>query len=90
MSIKLWFRAGATAILSLTLTTTIALAQDHGHGRDKHDRDDAGDRDDEHGHGHDHGGYSDHDREQIRDWYRAHYSGAWPSEIAFLPDWRNN
>jgi hypothetical protein len=78
MSLKLWFRVGATALLSLALSTTVAVAQDHGHGNDKHDRDD--DDRDEHGHGHGHGHekheherYTDHDRD-IRDWYRAHYS----------------
>src|SRR5258708_1519792 len=77
MSLKTWFRAGATAVLSLALATTIAPAQDHDHGHgnshDKHDRDDA--RGDDHGHGHKHGreAYADHDRD-IRDWYRTHYS----------------
>lgn len=80
MSLKVWFRAGATAVLSLALSSTIAVAQDHGHGHDKHDRDD----DDDHGHGNGHGQghekarghdrYDDHDRDAARDWYRAHYS----------------
>ena len=79
MSSKIWFRAGATAVLSLALSTTIAVAQDHGHGHDKekHDRDD-----DDHGHGngkghengHGHDRYSDHDRDAARGWYRDHYS----------------
>ncbi|HET9406452.1 MAG TPA: hypothetical protein VFO39_04390 [Candidatus Sulfotelmatobacter sp.] len=86
MSSRIWWRAGATALLSLALSTSMAVAQDHDHGRghDKHDRDDRdwdhdrGDRDEGHGHGHGHGrghdreGYHDHDRE-IHDWYRAHY-----------------
>ncbi|HYM74668.1 MAG TPA: hypothetical protein VE377_01715 [Candidatus Dormibacteraeota bacterium] len=87
MSLKIWFRAGAIAVLSLALSTTIAVAQDHGHGHDKHDRDDDDrghdrdydhDRDNhdrDHGHGHDHGrheGYRDHDRD-IRGWYHDHY-----------------
>jgi len=76
MSIKTWFRAGATAILSLALSTTIALTQDHGHGHEKHDRDADDDR--SHGRGHDHDRYSDHDRDQIRGWYRTHYSSLPP------------
>jgi Ni/Co efflux regulator RcnB len=87
MSLKLWFRAGATAVLSLALSTTIAVAQGNGHGHDKHDRDD--DDREEHGHGrghedhgrghedhgrgHGHEGYRDHDRD-IHDWYRTHYN----------------
>jgi hypothetical protein len=74
MSYKTWFRAGATVILSLALSTTFAVAQGNGHGHEKHDRDDG----DGHGHGHDkghgHDRYSDHDRDQIRGWYRTHYS----------------
>jgi hypothetical protein len=81
MSFKLWFRAGAAAVIALGLSTTIVVAQGNGHGHDKHDRGDndrAYDRDDDHGHGHGHenghghGHYKDHDRE-IHDWYRAHY-----------------
>lgn len=89
MSLKLWFRAGAIAVVSLALSTTIAVAQGHGH--DKHDRDDDDrgrgnerheDRDHdrghghearEHGHGHGYGHYKDRDHD-IHDWYRAHYS----------------
>ncbi len=78
MSIKTWFRAGATAILSLALSTTIALTQDHGHGREKHDRDDDDDRGHGRGRAHGHERYSDHDRDQIRDWYRTHYSSLPP------------
>jgi len=80
MSIKTWFRAGTTATLFLALSTTIAVAQEHGHGHEKHDRDD----DDERGHGrgkghgHDHDRYSDHDRDQIRGWYRTHSSNLPP------------
>jgi hypothetical protein len=87
MSWKLWFRAGAIAIVSLALSTTMAVAQGNGHGHDKHDRNE-NDRDEhDHGHGnghdnghaygHDHGrgheGYHEHDRD-IHDWYRSHYS----------------
>ena len=78
MSLKIWFRVGATAVLSLALSTTIAVAQDHGHGHDKHDRDDDDDRGHgngkghENGHGHDR--YSDHDRDAARGWYRDHSS----------------
>src|SRR5438270_12288699 len=75
MSLKIWFRAGATAVLSLALATTIAAAQGHGNGHDKHDR--GGDNDGDHGHGQGHKrgheGYADHDRD-IHDWYRSHYS----------------
>jgi Ni/Co efflux regulator RcnB len=79
MSLKVWFRAGTTAVLSLALATTIAAGQDHGNGHanghDKHDRDDDNDGDHGHGNGHKHGreAYTDHDRD-IHDWYRAHYS----------------
>lgn len=82
MSFKAWFRAGATAVLSLALSTTIAAAQDHGRGHERHDRDDDDeDRDHDHGHGHGHGhdgdhdrrGYSDHDRDAMRGWYREHH-----------------
>ncbi len=78
MSIKTWFRAGATAILCLILSTTIVVAQDHGHGHEKHDRDDDDDRGHGRGHGHDHDRYSDDDRDQIRGWYRTHYSSLPP------------
>lgn len=74
MSLKIWFRAGAIAVMSLALSTTVAVAQGHGH--DKHDRDDD-DHGNGHGKGHDKGHghevYSDHDRD-IHDWYRAHDS----------------
>jgi hypothetical protein len=78
MSFKIWRRAGATAVLSLALSTTIAMAQGHGHGHDKHDRDDDDDRGHGRGHGYGHDRYSDHDREQIRGWYRTHYSSLPP------------
>jgi len=72
MSFKLWLRAGAIAVLSLALSTSIAVAQGHGHGHDK----DKEDRDDDEGHGHgrghEHKGYSDHDRDEMRGWYREH------------------
>jgi Ni/Co efflux regulator RcnB len=87
MSSKLWFRAGATALLGFALSTTIAIAQDHDHGNDndKHDRDDDHDRD--HGHGHAYGHekhehdrdhdwnhhYAERDRD-LHEWYRTHYS----------------
>jgi Ni/Co efflux regulator RcnB len=72
MSFKLWLRAGAIAVLSLALSTTIAVAQGHGHGhdKDKEDRDEEEDHD--HGRGHEHKGYSDHDRDEMRGWYREH------------------
>ena len=81
MSLKLWVRAGAAAVLSLALSTTIAVAQDHDHG---HDRDDDRGHDHDRDHGRDHGrdhhedharheGYRDHDHD-IHDWYRTHYS----------------
>ena len=72
MSFKLWLRTGTIAILSLALSGSVAVAQGHGHGHDKHDRDD--DDNDEHGHGRGHGhhGYSDHDRDEMRSWYREH------------------
>lgn len=78
MSYKSWFRAGATAILSLALSSTIAMAQGHGNGHAKHDHDDADDRGHGHGRGHDHDRYSDHDRDQVRGWYRTHYSNLPP------------
>jgi Ni/Co efflux regulator RcnB len=75
MSLKLWIRSGATAVLSLALSTTIAVAQDHDHGHDRdddrgHDRDHGRDHHEDHGR---HEGYHDHDRD-IHDWYRTHYS----------------
>ncbi len=81
MSVKIWFRAGATAVLSLALSTTITVAQDHDHGHDKHDRDDHDRNDDDrdHGHGnghhegHGHDRYNDHDREAARGWYHDHH-----------------
>ncbi len=89
MSLKLWFRAAATAAVSLALSATIAVAQGNGHGHDKHDRDDDDnhwrdqDRDGDHGHGRGEGQgrghaygrekYRDHDRD-LHGWYRAHYS----------------
>lgn len=90
MSFKLWFRAGATAVLSLALSTTIAVAQDHGHGHDD-DRDEHGRAHEDHGRDHeDHGrAHEDHGRDEhawdhghgyhdhdrdIHDWYRAHYA----------------
>jgi hypothetical protein len=78
MSFKSCLRAGATAVLSLALSTTIAVAQGHGHGHDKHDLDDDDDRGHGRGHGRDHDRYSDHDRDQIRGWYRTHYSSLPP------------
>jgi hypothetical protein len=78
MVFKSWFRRGATAVLSVALCTTIAVAQGHGHGHDKHDRgDDDDNRDHGRGHGHNHH-YSDHDRDEVRGWYRTHYSNLPP------------
>src|SRR5690348_12089128 len=78
MSFNALLRAGATGLLLLSLSTTVTVAQDHGHGHDRHDRDDDDDRGYEHGHGHrhghDHDRYDDHDRDQLRGWYRDHYS----------------
>ena len=86
MSLRLWFRAGAIAIVSLALSASLAAAQDH----DRHDRDDDHDRfqdrdrgrdhdRDEHGRGHayghekrEHERYMDHDRD-LRGWYHDHY-----------------
>jgi hypothetical protein len=80
MRFRAWLRAGATAVLSLALSTTIAVAQGqgHGHGHDKHDGDDDDDRGHGRGHGYGHDRYSDHDRNQIRGWYRTHYSSLPP------------
>ncbi len=72
MSFKTLFRTGATGVLFLALSNTITVAKDHGDGHDKHDRGDDGDRG--HGHGNDNDRYDDHDRDQVRGWYRAHYS----------------
>jgi len=72
MSFKLWLRAGAIAVLSLTLSTTIAVAQGHGHGHDKDKEDRDEEEDHGHGRGHEHKGYSDHDRDEMRGWYREH------------------
>jgi hypothetical protein len=78
MSHKMWLRMGGSAILGLALSMSSAVAQDHGHGHDKEDRDD---NDHGHGHGgghekdkdHDRHAYSDHDRDEMRGWYRKHY-----------------
>ena len=78
MSHKMWLRIGGSAILGLALSMSSAVAQDHGHGHDKEDRDD---NDHGHGHGgghekdkdHDRHAYSDHDRDEMRGWYREHY-----------------
>jgi len=78
MSHKMWLRMGGSAILGLALSMSLAVAQDHGHGHDKEDRDD---NDRGHGHGgghekdkdHDRHEYSDHDRDEMRGWYREHY-----------------
>lgn len=78
MSVKKWLRAAVTAVLSLALSMPIAVAEGRGHGHDKHDRDDDDNRGHGHGHGHDHDRYSDHDRDQIRGWYRTHYSSLPP------------
>jgi Ni/Co efflux regulator RcnB len=72
MSFKLWLRAGAIAVLSLALSTTIAVAQGHGHGHDKDKEDRDEEEDHSHGRGHEHKGYSDHDRDEMRGWYREH------------------
>lgn len=87
MTLKLWLRSGAAAMLSLALSATMAVAQGDDRGHDRHDRDDHDNhwrdhnRDEGHGHGDDHGRghayghekYRDHDRD-IHNWYRAHYS----------------
>ena len=75
MSLRLFFRASAFAILTLALSATLVFAQDHDH--DRHDRDDDHWHDRDHGHGHAYGherreAYRDHDRD-IRGWYHAHY-----------------
>jgi Ni/Co efflux regulator RcnB len=72
MSFKLWLRAGTIAVLSLALSTTIAVAQGHGHGHDKDKEDRDEEEDHGHGRGHEHKGYSDHDRDEMRGWYREH------------------
>ena len=72
MSFKLWLRAGEIAVLSLALSTTIAVAQGHGHGHDKDKEDRDEEEDHGHGRGHEHKGYSDHDRDEMRGWYREH------------------
>ena len=77
MSHKIWLRLGGTGILGFALSTTLAVAQDHGKGHDKHDRDDDDDHGKGHGKGHekkqDRQSYSDHDREEMRGWYREHH-----------------
>lgn len=75
MSHKIWVRVGASSILALALSTPLAVAQDHGRGHDKEDREEDHGRD--HGRGHekdrDRHAYSDHDREEMRGWYREHH-----------------
>ena len=78
-----WFRTGAIIVVGFALSSTLGLAQGHGNGHDKHDRDDNDDRDRDRDHGHDHHdghgrnhewrSYSDHDRDEMRGWYREHY-----------------
>ena len=70
MSSKRCFQFSAAVVF--TLATSLAYAQPfqgqgHGRGHNKHDRDD----DDDQGRGRDHdrGGFSDHDRDAVRDWY---------------------
>lgn len=75
MSFKPWLRPAATAFLALALSTTIAAGQGRGHGHDKQERDDD---DHVHGHGQGHAAYSDHDRGEIRGWYRSHSSNLPP------------
>ena len=76
MSHKMWLRIGGSAILGLALATPVAIAQDHGKGHDKDKKEDRDDDDHGRGHGrghekdHDRHGYSDHDRDEIRGWYR--------------------
>lgn len=59
-----WFRGCVTA--AFFLTSSFALAQGHGHAYG-HDKDKHVD-DDHYGHF-----YGDHDRDQLRGWYHAHY-----------------
>ncbi len=75
MSHKVWLRVGASSILALALSTTLAVAQDHGQGHDKEDRDDNHGRGHDRAHekDHDRHGYSDHDRDEMRGWYREHH-----------------
>jgi len=66
-----WWLGFVTAVVLAIPGTLLADEHGHGHGRDKHhDRDD--DRDNDHGHGHKSYRYSDHDRDEIRGWYRDH------------------
>ena len=64
MNSSKWLRASVTA--AFFLTSGFALAQGRGHGKG-HDKDKHGDDDrSEHF-------YRDHDRDEMRDWYHAHY-----------------
>jgi len=64
MQLTRWFYVGAAIIFSLAISTATYAQPGNGHGKghNKHDRDDD---DDDRGHR----GYSDHDREAIREWY---------------------
>lgn len=69
MSSKRWICFCAAVLLTFGGTASFGL-QGHGKGHDKHadrDRDDD-DRDQDR----DHRGYSDHDRDEMRGWYRDH------------------
>jgi hypothetical protein len=61
MRSKPWLHVGLAVIFALS---GMALADKHGHG--KHDRDD--DNDDDQGKHY----YSEHDRDEMRGWYRDH------------------
>jgi len=85
MSLKLWFRAGAIAVVSLALSTTMAVAQGNGHGHDKHDRDD-----DDHGRGNDRHEDRDHDRghgHEAREHGNGHGYGHYKDRDRDIHDW---
>lgn len=63
MKLSKWLQAAVTA--AFLLTGPCAHAQGHGHG---HDKEKHGDDDERYEHF-----YRDHDQDQIRGWYHAHY-----------------
>src|SRR5215471_6871389 len=60
--------AGAAVIFSLSSSLAYTQGNGHGNGHGKHHRDDDDDDRDRDRHG-----YSDHDRDEFRSWYRHHY-----------------
>ena len=87
MSLKLWFRAGAVALLSLSLSTTIAVAQGNGRDHDRHDRNDDHDRGHDRDEGHDHGRGHEADRRSDEGHGHGHAYGHYRDHDRDIHDW---